>query len=274
MFLLSLHKTYFMKITKLLSAVLMAALALYFISCSKSDSTNSNGKPRLQVFLTDDPGEYEEVLIDVQDIRVNYSTNENDGWVSLENVKKGTYDVLKLVNDKDTLLADAELTSGKIEQIRLVLGPNNYVKTNGETIKLETPSAQQSGLKLNIHQEVTGDIIYKLVMDFDVAKSIKKTGNGKYMLKPVIRTILEAAGGSIKGYITPDSTQTAVLAIQGQDTIASTFSLHGGYLIKGLDAGAYDLHFLPSDTAYAKQVKTGINVTVNKVTTVDTVKFK
>jgi hypothetical protein len=260
-----------MKITKLFSAVLFAALAFLCISCSKNDS---NGKPRLQVYLTDDPGDYEEVLIDVQDILINYSNNENDGWVSLNNVNKGTYDVLKLVNDQDTLLADAELNSGKIEQIRLVLGPNNYLKVDGVKVKLETPSAQQSGLKLNIHQEVTGDIIYKLLLDFDVAKSINRTGNGKYMLKPVIRTILEAAGGSIKGYIKPDSIQTAVLAIQGPDTIASTFSLQGGYLIKGLNAGTYDLHFLPSDTSLVKQIKTGINVTSGRVTAVDTVKFQ
>jgi hypothetical protein len=224
------------------------------------------------VYLTDDPGDYEEVLIDVQDILINHSAND-DEWVSLNNVKRGSYDLLELVNDRDTMLADAELNSGKIEQIRLVLGPNNYVKANGATFKLETPSAQQSGLKLNIHQEVNGDIIYKLLLDFDVAKSIHKTGNGKFMLKPVIRTILEAAGGSIKGYIKPDSVQTAVLAIQGQDTIASTFSLQGGYLIKGLNSGTYDILFLPSDTTYKKQVKTGINVKINQVTIVDTVQL-
>ncbi|MCU7549501.1 DUF4382 domain-containing protein [Chitinophagaceae bacterium LB-8] len=260
-----------MKITKLLLAVLVVSLSLSFISCSKNES---NGKARLQVYLTDDPGDYDEVLIDVQDILVNYTSNENEGWESLNNVKRGTYDVLKLVNDKDTMLADAEMPTGKIEQIRLILGPNNYVKVNGSTIKLETPSAQQSGLKLNIHQDVTGDIIYKLHLDFDVAKSIHQTGNGKFMLKPVIRTILEAAGGTIKGYIKPDSIQTAILAIQGPDTVASTFSLSGGYLIKGLNPGTYDLHFLPSDTTLAKQVKTGISVTIGKVTTVDTLKLK
>jgi hypothetical protein len=260
-----------MKRTKLPFTILFAALTLFLISCSKNDST---GKARLQVYLTDDPGDYEEVLIDVQDIRVNYSNSEDDGWVSLNNVKKGTYDLLKLVNDKDTMLADAELNSGKIEQVRLVLGSNNYLKANGSTIRLETPSSQQSGLKLNIHQDINGDFIYKLLLDFDVAKSIHTTGSGKFMLKPVIRTILEAAGGSIKGYIKPDSIQTAVLAIQGQDTIASTFSLQGGYLIKGLNAGTYDLHFLPSDNSYNKQVETGITVGVNRVTFVDTVTYK
>jgi hypothetical protein len=257
-----------MKCTRLILPFLLASLTLFFISCSKNDSP---GKARLQVYLTDDPGDYEEVLVDVQDILVNYSNNEDDGWVSLGNVKRGTYDLLQLVNDKDTLLADAELQSGRIEQIRLVLGPNNYVKTNGSTIKLEAPSTQQSGLKLNIHQDVDGGIMYKLVLDFDVAKSIHNTGNGKFMLKPVIRTVLEAAGGSINGFIKPDTIQTAVIAIQGQDTIASTYSLNGGYLIKGLEAGSYDLHFLPTNDTYKKQVKTGVHVTLNKVTYVDTV---
>jgi hypothetical protein len=191
----------------------------------------------------------------------------------LANVKKGTYDLLKLVNDDDTLLADAELNTGRVEQIRLILGSENYVKLKGQTdsIKLTTPSAQQSGLKLNIHQDVKSGVLYKLLLDFDVAKSVHQTGNGKYMLKPVIRTILDAIGGSIKGYVKPNTFQTSVLAIQGSDTVASTYTDNGNYLIKGLGAGSYDLHFIPTDTSYDNQTKAGIGVTVGNVTTVDTV---
>lgn len=52
-------------------------------------------------------------------------------------------------------------------------------------IKLETPSAQQSALKLNIHQPIQEGMLYKLLLDFDVAKSIHKTGNGRCVLKPL-----------------------------------------------------------------------------------------
>ena len=94
------------------------------------------------------------------------------------------------------------------------------------------------------------------------------------MLKPVIRTTLEAIGGSIKGYVLPNTVSTSVFAVQGPDTIAGTTTLNGGYLIKGLSAGSYNLSFAPSDTTYKKQTKTGITVTANTVTTVDTVRLQ
>jgi hypothetical protein len=112
-----------------------------------------------------------------------------------------------------------------------------------------------------------------VILDFDAAKSIVKAGNsGKYILKPTIRTTLEAQGGSIKGFVLPDSLTTEVLAIQGPDTIASTFSgSNGGYLIRGLVAGTYSLSFIPNDTTFIDELKSGIVVTTGNVTVVDTV---
>jgi len=226
----------------------------------------------MQVYLTDDPGDYDAVFIDVQDVRINYSNDTANGWTSLGNVARGSYDLLKLVNDNDTLLADAEINTGRIQQIRLVLGSNNYVIVDGVRHNLETPSAQQSGLKINIHQDANEGVLYKLLLDFDVAKSVRKTGNNKYMLKPTIRAMLQAVGGSIKGYVLPNSFQTAVLAINGTDTVASTYTDNGAYWIRGLNSGTYTLHFIPTDTTYKKQTKLAI-VTTNAVTTVDTVRL-
>jgi hypothetical protein len=245
------------------------AVTLIATSCTKNDQ-NSTNKARFQVYLTDDPGSYEQVVIDVQDIKINYSSDTASGWTSVGSVRTGAYDVLKLINDRDTMLADAQINTGRIQQIRLVLGANNYVRVGGQNFPLETPSAQQSGLKLNIHQDVNEGILYKLTMDFDASRSIVKTGNGKYMLKPVIRTTLEAVGGSIKGFVKPDSVRTAVYAIQGTDT-AGTYTSGGSYMIRGLAAGSYTLSFVPADTTFKKATKTGINVTTNNVTVVDTV---
>jgi hypothetical protein len=248
-----------------LTAILVAA------SCTKNET--SRGSARMQVSLTDGPGDYEALYIEVQDIKINSTSDAENGWVSLEGVRRGTYNLLDLVNGKDTLLADATIPSGRVQQIRLVLGKENYVKTGGEMLKLETPSAQQSGLKLNIHQDVVEGITYKLLLDFNVAKSVHQSGNGKYILKPTIRTVMQAVGGGIKGVVAPSDLHTAVLALQGSDTVASTYTLNGGYLLQGLNTGTYDLHFLPSDTSQAKQVKTGIAVSTGVVTTVDTLHF-
>ena len=168
-----------MQIKFVKTLALSLLVTLFIIGCTREDKNTSGNKARLQVALTDDPGDYEAVFIDVEDIKINYSDDPNDGWLSLADVNRGEYDLLKLVNDDDTILADAEVGPGTISQIRLVLGEDNFVQIDGQKIKLETPSAQQSGLKLNIHQAVEPGLMYKLLMDFDVAKSIVKTGRAK-----------------------------------------------------------------------------------------------
>ncbi|HEX6913668.1 MAG TPA: DUF4382 domain-containing protein [Chitinophagaceae bacterium] len=246
------------------------AVSVIAFSCTKNDSSASSGKAQFQVYLTDDPGEYDAVNIDVKDILINYSVDSSSGWQSLGNVKTGIYDILKLVNDKDTMLASADIKAGRIQQIRLVLGTNNTVMIDSVTYPLQTPSAQQSGLKLNIHQDVNADITYKLLLDFDASRSIVRTGNGKYILKPVIRTTLQATGGTLKGFVRPDSVQTAVYAIKGTDTFG-TYTSNGSWAIKSLSAGSYNLLFVPGDTTFQTASKTGISVTTGQVTVVDTV---
>lgn len=108
-------------------------------------------------------------------------------------------------------------------------------------------------------------------MDFDASRSIVHTGNGKYILKPVIRTTLEAIGGSIKGFVTPSGFATAVYAVKGTDTITGTYTINGSYMLRNLHAGTYSLAFVPANTAYKQQTKTNIPVTVNNTTIVDTV---
>jgi hypothetical protein len=261
-----------MKTNVKLTTVLLAFISsLIFISCSKNENSSS-GKAQLKVYLTDAPASYDQVIIDIKDVQINVSNDSTEKWQSLSTVKAGSYDLLRLVNDDDTLLASSDIPTGMIHQMRLVLGTNNYVVVNGQNIPLETPSAQQSGLKLNIQQNVSSGILYTITLDFDAGKSIVKTGNNKYILKPVIRTVFNAVGGSIKGFVLPDTVTTAVYAIQAPDTIASTFTgSNGGYLIKGLAAGTYTLNFVPNDTTFTVQTKTGVTVTTGNVTTVDTV---
>ena len=259
-----------LSLRSLLTGTLVMAGVLFLASCSKSD--NNSGKARLQVALTDDPGDFKAVYIDIQDVNINYSDSDDNGWQSLPGVKKGKYNLLDLVNDKDTLLADAYINSGVVKEIRLVLGDDNYVVLNsGETVHLQTPSGQSSGVKLKLNSTVAADILYKLVLDFDVAKSVHEAGSaGKYMLKPVIRGFMEAQGGTIKGAVLPDSVLTAVVVLNGADTVASTYTAAGAYMVKGLAAGTYSLHYIPTDTLFKTAVKDGVQVSLGQVTAVDT----
>jgi hypothetical protein len=253
------------------SLFLCSLLALSLFSCSEKDSGE---KAKLEVRLTDDPAAFDAVFIDIKDVQINVTDDADKGWQSLPGIHAGIYNLLDLVNDKDTLLVNADIPSGKLHQIRLVLGSNNSIVANGITIPLETPSAQQSGLKLNVQQTVTGGILYTMVLDFDAARSVVSTGNGKFILKPVIRTVLNAVGGSIKGAVTPKTVLTAVYAINGIDTMTTFTDLNGAYLIKGVPAATYTMKYWPTDTTYKSQVKTGVVVTTGNVTIVDTIRLQ
>jgi len=261
-----------MKTKTMIAAVILGCLCtIAFTSCSRNEHSGSGDKAHLQVYLTDDPAAYDKVVIDVQDVQINVTNDSTGGWQSLSTVSAGKYDLLRLVNDDDTLLAKSDIPTGTIHQMRLVLGPNNYVIVGGTQYPLETPSAQQSGLKLNINQAVTSGILYTITLDFDAGRSIVKTGNGKYILKPVIRTVFNAVGGSIKGVVDPSTFTTSVSAINGTDTTTTFTNSTGNYFIKGLPAASYTLRFVPGDTTYVIDTRTGISVTTGNVTTVDTV---
>jgi uncharacterized protein DUF4382 len=255
----------------ILAALFCGVCATSLLFSCTHNSSSGNGTAKLDVYLTDDPAPYDKVVIDVQDVQINVTNDSTGGWQSLSTVKTGTYDLLRLVNDKDTLLAHSDVPSGRIHQMRLILGNNNYVMIGGTQYPLETPSAQQSGLKLNIQQDVTSGILYTITLDFDAARSIVKTGNNRYILKPVIRTILNAVGGSIKGVVTPSTFTTTVYAIRGTDSASTFTSSTGDYMIRGLQAGTYTLRYIPGDTTYVPDTRAAIAVTTGNVTTVDTV---
>jgi hypothetical protein len=249
--------------------VVFVLVAFVIFSCSNDEPATSY----MEVRLTDAPGDYEEVNIDVQGVEVNAGSSQ-DGWTSL-NVKKGVYNILKLTNGIDTLLCNCGLPAGRISQIRLILGDNNSVKIDGQVIPLSTPSAQQSGLKLNVNAELKEGITYKMLLDFDAARSIVKAGtSGKYNLKPVIRTIAEAETGAVKGVVAPLLSTPAVYAIAGSDTVGTAFAdaVTGRFLIKGLAAGSYKITFEPA-TGFSAVVKENVTVSIGAVTDLGIITF-
>lgn len=259
-----------------LSLVFMFLICgIVIFSCSKKGINNTE-KSNVQIRLTDSPDpDVKEVWIDVKDVLINMG---DSNWTSVADAHTGEYNLLDLTNGKDTMLADAQIPAGKISQIRLLLGDNNYIITNsGEKINLTTPSAQQSGLKVEVNEDVTGGQLYRLILDFDAGKSIVKAGNsGKYILKPVIRVIsFVPSGGDLKGVVLPDSVRTAIYAIKGMDTIASTYTdtINGNYFFKDIPAGSYSLSYLPEDTSF-KSAQQNVSVVLGQTSVADTIVLK
>ena len=174
----------------------MVVFILSQTGCKKDDGNNdSQGTADFSVSLkttNSSRSTYESVNIDIQKVSIHTSTNEDEtsGWFELE-TNTGVYDLLDYEAGNDTIIAlDPVLQVQTVSQIRLILGDNNTVAENGETYDLDTPSAQTSGLKIQIHAPLQPNVSYKVVLDFDADQSIIKTGNDKYKLQPVIRANL------------------------------------------------------------------------------------
>src|SRR6478752_5293579 len=139
----------------------MKKIALFFLaSIIMLSCSNDDKMARLEIRLTDAPGDYEKVNIEIVGVEVHSDgASENAGWRSL-NASTGVYNILELAGGLDTLLCAAELPAGKISQIRLLLGNNNSLVVGGQEFPMSTPSGQQSGLKLNVHTVLTEGITY------------------------------------------------------------------------------------------------------------------
>jgi len=177
----------------------LTLIALIYSGCKKEDP-QPTGTTNLKISLINSVytkgayisanGAYESVNIDIQKVSIHISSDSsaNSGWFDLE-TNTGVYDLLDYTAGNDTLIAfDTLLQTQNISQIRLLLGNNNTIVDDGKTYELETPSGQTSGLKVQVHADLKAGFAYKILLDFDVEKSIIKTGNGKYKLKPVINT--------------------------------------------------------------------------------------
>ncbi|MDA3912128.1 MAG: DUF4382 domain-containing protein [Bacteroidales bacterium] len=226
------------KINILLSFIVFIILGLGVSSCEK-DATTSNYPYNIR--MTDAPGPYDAVFIDLQGIEIT----GNNGSEVLVNVNTGIYNLLDFANGADTLISSGTLDDATVQQIRLILGSNNSLVIDGVSYPLSTPSAEQSGLKLQVHKTLQAGVQYNVLLDFDANESIVDNGNGDYSLKPVIRTIEVATSGSIKGKITPIGTSASVTATS-DTSYSSNVNADGNFMIMGLPEGIYSFTVTPA----------------------------
>ena len=91
-------------------------------------------------------------------------------------------------------MQDLNLAAGlEITSIRLVLKAedNHAIKADDSRCEMQTPSGQQSGIKIHLAQSFTleNSAVYSMVMDFDAEKSVVVKGNGDCLLKPVLKLL-------------------------------------------------------------------------------------
>ena len=158
---------------------------LLIVTCNKDRNVlpmPALATAHINMYLTDSAANYQQVNVNIIGAQIH---SDLAGWQPLV-VHTGIYNLLAF-NDTDTLLATGLVDSGHISQLRLILdSTGNTVMIDSTLYLLQTPSAQQSGLKLQIDTVLAADSTYRLTIDFNAAKSVIKTGNNTYILKPVI----------------------------------------------------------------------------------------
>lgn len=269
---------------KYISYFLTALTVIFAASCTSDDSPgNLDGKARVNFYLVDAPGDFDEVWVEVIAVRVKMDDNSldddnsqgndddnDDSWqeISYEGESQ-MVNLLDLTGANSLLLGTEDFEEGEIDQLRLILGTNNYVVKDGVESDLKTPSAQQSGLKIKIDQEIEAGQTYDLIIDFDVAKSIVVAGNsGNINLKPVLRAYLQEAAG-ISGQVLPlEAQMIEVTAVDGDDTYTTYVDENGNFKIQGLDSGTYSLVITPNEL-YAPVQVDGILVVDGEMTVVE-----
>lgn len=249
---------------------LIAGYLMIMASCTDKTEQNLPAVYRINVKLVDSSANYQEVNIDIADVLYNVK-GDSLGWVSFMMLNKGVYNILNFTGGVDTMLGTIEANS-IVKQIRFVLGKNNSIKVDNVTYPLFTPSGQQSGIKLNLDTNLVQGITYTFWLDFDVTKSIVKTGNNKYILKPVIRLTTKAESGSIKGKVSPAAAGYPVSAYNATDTFQTFTNVTGDFLLMGIPPNTYTLTISPNGS-YPDTLISNINVIMGQQTNIGTIVF-
>ncbi|MES3013018.1 MAG: DUF4382 domain-containing protein [Pseudomonadota bacterium] len=273
-------------------AAALAAMAMLFglASCGGGGGgggIEGTGSPlgTMRLSLTDAPAcGFDAVHITVDRVRVHQSAGAADadtGWSEVVLNPAKRVDLLTLSNGVLEPLGQTDLPAGKYTQMRLVLAPNtaaapfaNAVTPTGDAeTALTTPSAQQSGLKLNVNIDIPAGKVADFAIDFDACKSIVKRGNsGQYNLKPVISVtpIVSDAGLRVTGYVDPSiAVGSTLVSVQqaGVPVKATAPDATGRFVLYPVPAGSYDL--VVSAAGRVTATMTGVPVVATAPTTIN-----
>jgi hypothetical protein len=182
------------------SLVLLVVLAA--MGCNDNEDNGNGPSGTLTIRMQDTPfSEAQAVLVTFSEVSAHKSGS--GGFTRLpfspESTSR-TCDLKKLVGATDVLGTGA-LSAGHYTQLRLtVTSANLYfdevaagpacaptiTAPAGRSAPIEVPSGE---VKLNQEFDVNGSNVTTITLDFDGDSSIRETGNGRFMLQPVITVV-------------------------------------------------------------------------------------
>jgi len=186
------------RLSMLAFGVMLGTLAYSVSACSDSPSSPSGNSATFNLRLTDSPfSDARAVLVTFSEVTAHRTDSD---WTTLPfagAATSRTCDLKKLEGAEDVLGTGA-LPAGSYTQVRLVVQSAKLYFDNpaagpacapaitapaGAMADLRIPSGE---VKLNRGFTLAADKTTTMVIDFDGDKSIHQTGNGTYMMSPVI----------------------------------------------------------------------------------------
>jgi hypothetical protein len=275
---------------------LLTSTMLVLLACQKEIANESKGvapTQQLSIFLTDDPALFDSVVVDIQSVKVKLDTcssNDDDDdnnmnhdddddscyvWYTL-NIQPGKYDLLRLRNGVDTLLAQGSIPSGEVKKIKIVLGTGHYLVKDGIKYPLNLKPGSSNEIEIKMKHDDWddhGNGRRKMWIDFDVARSIIKVRDGQFYLLPVLRPFVMKKTGSIKGKVLPKDAMSVLSMYNQTDTAYAIPDKDGEFKIRGLKEGEYTL-FVNASNGYRDTTLQNIQIRTEKETKLDTILLK
>ncbi|UCH36546.1 MAG: DUF4382 domain-containing protein [Armatimonadota bacterium] len=232
-----------------LGVLLAAAAVLGAGGCGSSSGTVSTGTGQIAILLTDQAGEFEQVLVTVAEVRVH---RDGGGWVTVAD--KAAIDAfitqpvdLLSLRDVEKLIGVASLPAGRYTQLRLVLLPQaEVVLPGGAHQPLKIPSGPQTGLKALNFTVPDGEVVY-LLIDIETDRITHTDGGAnEYILPPtaISVTVFNGPFGMLRGAVSPPDSEAAVTAYWAGTNVPvaqMTINPDGTYAIPDLLDGWYYL---------------------------------
>ncbi len=280
--------------------VAIMALAVSFITtaCNKNASSESTtGTQNLSLYLTDGPGLFDKVLIDIRSVKVLVDTSadtrrhDNDDWDRRGsddqkkdssfvwenlNIPAGIYDILKFRNGADTLLAAKGITKGSIRLIKIEIGTNNSVVKDSITYPVGLPAGSLNYVLIKLKGHECEEYLpgkSRLWLDFDITRSIIQEGNGKFILRPVFHFYTVSSTGSLAGRVGPKEGFPVVTIYNSTDTAYALPDKEGYFKVRGLKDGNYSV-FINASNGYFDTTLTNVSVKAPKETSVGVITLR
>ncbi len=289
-----------MKKTNLfVAASLIAIVSLVAVACNKSTSVeNGPGIQQVNFMLTDGPGSYDNVFIDIKSLQIVIDTAKEGSrkrdtcnwdhigshresrrdsglvWTTIP-IKAGVYDILKFRNGLDTLFASANVPKGSVRLVRIEFGTNNSVVKDSVNYPLNlSPNLPNFiVIKLKGHEfEEFASRRHRIWLDFDVSRSIIEV-NGRFYLIPVMHTFVEKNTASVAGKVKPRDAKSVITLFNNTDTAYALPNKEGEFKMRGLKDGTYKL-FVKASNGYRDTTINNVVVVQPKTTSVGVIELK